>query len=254
MTTKGFKKLAVVLSFTSMTLLAGCHKQATTAKVTPPAPPPAAPTVSLSASPSAIERGQTSELTWHTENATDVNISGLGNVPGSGRRSVSPQESTTYQLMAKGPGGSGDASTRITVSVPAPAVARSSVAQVTEEELFSRNIHDVFFDYNKHDIRSNEMPLIQSDAGFLQQHSDIKVLIEGHCDERGTEEYNISLGDERATAVKDSLIRLGVPANRIDIVSYGKERPFCTDENETCWQQNRRGHFVFERTTTSAVR
>jgi peptidoglycan-associated lipoprotein len=227
MTRSGLKKIAVVLSFTSIGLLSGCHKAATVAKAAPAAPPPPAPTVSLTVSPAAIARGQSSRLAWHTDNATEVTISGLGTV---------------------------SASARITVSVPAPVVARSAEAKITEEELFSRNVHDVFFDYDKHNIRSDQMQPLESDASFLEQHGDINVLIEGHCDERGTEEYNLGLGDQRANAVKDSLVRLGVPSSRIDTVSYGKERPFCTDENENCWQKNRRGHFVFERTKTSANR
>lgn len=250
MTRKGIEKVCALLSLASVTLFSGCHKKVTAAKVVP-APPPPAPTVSLDASPNSIVRGESSELTWHTENATDITIEGLGAVPASGQRSVSPSSSTTYRLEAKGPGGVGDASTRITVSVHAPVAARSSEAQVSEEELFLRNIHDIFFDYNKHDIRSDQMQPLQIDAGFLQQHPHTRVLIEGHCDERGTEEYNLGLGDQRAAAVKDNLIRLGVPASRIDVVSYGKERPFCTVENENCWKQNRRGHFVFEHITTS---
>ena len=85
---------------------------------------------------------------------------------------------------------------------------------------------------------------MRGDAQFLQQHSNIHITIEGHCDERGSTEYNLGLGQRRAQASKNYLVSLGISADRIDTVSWGKERPFCTESNEECWQQNCRGHFV----------
>ena len=118
---------------------------------------------------------------------------------------------------------------------------------LTDEELFSRNVKDVFFDYDKYVIRSDETPTVQNDESFLAQHSSIKVLVEGHCDDRGSEEYNIVLGTSRAESVKRALVLDGIPAARIRTVSYGKEKPFCTEDNEQCWQQNRVDHFAFDR-------
>jgi peptidoglycan-associated lipoprotein len=87
---------------------------------------------------------------------------------------------------------------------------------------------------------------VQADVQFLTQHPEVNFTIEGHCDERGSTEYNIALGDKRATSVKSALVAAGVSASRIKTISYGKEKPFCMESNEACWQQNRRGHFVYQ--------
>ena len=113
--------------------------------------------------------------------------------------------------------------------------------------MFSRNVKDVFFDYNTFAIRSKEAPTVQNDEIFLSHHPSIKVVIEGHCDDRGSEEYNIALGTSRADSVKTALVQEGISADRIRTVSYGKEKPFCTEDNEQCWQQNRVDHFAIER-------
>lgn len=113
--------------------------------------------------------------------------------------------------------------------------------------MFARNVKDVFFDYNKSDIRADETTAAEQDAVFLRQHPNIAVLIEGHCDDRGSIEYNLALGTSRAESVKQTLLQEGVPAHRIKTISYGKEKPSCTQDNEQCWQQNRVDHFVFER-------
>jgi peptidoglycan-associated lipoprotein len=106
-------------------------------------------------------------------------------------------------------------------------------------------VKDVFFDYDKYDIRPDQQTAIQANAQFLAQHPNINFTIEGHCDERGSTEYNLALGDNRANAVKNALVQAGVNGSRIKTISYGKEKPFCTESNEQCWQQNRRGHFVY---------
>ena len=106
---------------------------------------------------------------------------------------------------------------------------------------------DIYFDYDKSDVRASEQPSIQADVAFLQQHPNISFALEGHCDERGSTEYNLALGDNRASAVKNALVGGGISADRIKTISYGKEKPFCTDHNEQCWQQNRRGHLVYSK-------
>src|SRR5205807_8921897 len=108
-------------------------------------------------------------------------------------------------------------------------------------------VRDIFFDYDKYDIRADQAGVVQADAQFLNQHSHINFTVEGHCDERGSTEYNLALGDNRANAVKTALVQAGVSASRIKTIRYGKEKPFCTESNEQCWQQNRRGHFVYQR-------
>ena len=118
---------------------------------------------------------------------------------------------------------------------------------VTDEDLFSQNIKDVYFDYDKSDIRGDQHSSIQADVAFLIQHANVNFTIEGHCDERGSTDYNLALGDKRASAVKDALTAAGINASRIKTISYGKEKPFCTESNEACWQQNRRGHLVYQK-------
>ena len=106
-------------------------------------------------------------------------------------------------------------------------------------------VADVFFDYDEYGIRPDAVPVLEKNAElFKSTYKDSGVLIEGHCDERGTVEYNLELGKRRAQAVKDYLVDLGIEESRIHIVSYGKERPFCTESEPNCWKQNRRGHFV----------
>ncbi len=103
----------------------------------------------------------------------------------------------------------------------------------------------VFFDFDEYTIRSDAVPVLEKNAELLKStYKDSGVLIEGHCDERGTVEYNLELGKRRAQAVKDYLVDLGIEESRIRIVSYGKERPFCAESEPSCWKQNRRGHFV----------
>jgi peptidoglycan-associated lipoprotein len=237
------KTFALLAALAATLVLAGCAKK--TAKVAPPPPPAPAPspTATIAANPSVVQPGQSSLLTWQTSNANEITIAELGTVPSSGSRSVMPSTSTTYTLVAKGAGGTNEASARITVNA-ASAMAAPSPA---DEDLFSRNVKDVFFDYDKSSIRPDEAPKVQNDEAFLAQHPSIKVLVEGHCDDRGSEEYNIALGASRAETVKRTLVQEGVPADRVRTVSFGKEKPFCTQDNEQCWQQNRVDHFAFDR-------
>jgi len=111
---------------------------------------------------------------------------------------------------------------------------------IIKEEIFK----DIHFDFNKYDIKPEYQNQLKKIADYLLQHPKIKLIIEGHCDERGTNEYNLALGDKRANAVKDFLVSAGVPSERIETVSYGEERPICTEHNENCWWRNRRAHFV----------
>jgi len=213
----------------------------------PPAPAPA-PTITLSASPAAIERGQNSTLTWSTSNATNVTISGgVGTVEASGSRNVSPSESSTYTARASGPGGTATAEARVTVIAP-PAVEAPRAVRISDAEFFAGNVIDIFFDYDKHDIREDAANTLKMDARALSEpeRARLRFTIEGHCDERGSEKYNLALGDRRANSAKEYLVTLGINADRIDTISYGKERPFCSESNEECWQQNRRAHFVLK--------
>jgi peptidoglycan-associated lipoprotein len=103
---------------------------------------------------------------------------------------------------------------------------------------------DILFDYDKYNINDEYKPVLQSISSWMMKNSSAKLLIEGHCDERGTNEYNLALGDRRAKATKDFLRSIGVSSARMDIISYGEEKPLCSDQNEGCWSKNRRAHFV----------
>ena len=232
-----------IAALSLLLLVAGCNKKKP-APPPPPPPPPPAPTASISANPSAINAGQSTQLTWTTENATDVSIEGIGKVQASGSQTVTPTDSTTYRLAASGPGGTQEASTRVTVNRPAPVVQQEAPPSLTDQQLFDQNIKDAYFDYDSYEVRPQDNAALQADAQFLSQHPNWRVLIEGHCDERGSTEYNMALGDSRAQAAKQALVSAGVAANRLTTTSFGKEKPFCTESNEQCWQQNRRGHLV----------
>jgi peptidoglycan-associated lipoprotein len=235
----------LTIALGALLMLGACGKKA--APTPPPPPPPpaaAAPTASISVSPNSIQAGQSASLTWQTTNATDVSIDGIGAVQPNGSQSVSPTDSTTYHLTAKGSGGTQEASARITVTAPPP--PPPTQASATDQELFSQNVKDVYFDYDKSDVRGDQQSSLVADVQFLNAHPNVNFTVEGHCDERGSTEYNIALGDKRASAVKSALVAAGISASRIKTISYGKEKPFCTESNEACWQQNRRGHFVYQ--------
>jgi len=126
---------------------------------------------------------------------------------------------------------------------PTPSVG----ANQSEEAIFTQSMQDIFFDYDKAEVRSDQEAALNLDVQFLRQHPNIKFIVEGYCDDRGSTEYNLALGASRATAVKEALVRGGISATRIQTTSYGKEKPFCTDATEECWQLNRRGHFSYQK-------
>ncbi len=237
------KWFVLMLVVTMIMGLGACKKKAAPPPPPPPPPPPS-PTASISVEPTSIEKGQSATLSWQTSNATDVSIDGIGAVQPSGTQQVSPADSTTYHLTAKGAGGTQEATTRLTVTAPPP--PPPPPPSPTDQELFGQNIKDIYFDYDKSDVRPDQQSSLQADVSFLTQHPNINFVIEGHCDERGSTEYNLALGDQRANSVKNALVSAGISANRIKTISYGKEKPFCTESTEACWQENRRGHFVYQ--------
>jgi len=223
---------------------AGCKKKQPTPPPTPPPAPAAArPTVTLNAAPSSINPGEQVTLTWSSTNATDLDIEpGIGKVAPEGSTTTNPSSSTTFTITATGPGGSATASASVSVNSPAPAAAPT--AQPNLAELFAQNVRDAFFDFNKSDVRADARDALTKTAEFLRSYPQLRVTIEGHCDERGSTEYNLGLGERRAQAAKNYLISLGISADRMETVSWGKERPFCSEHTEACWQSNRRAHFV----------
>ena len=137
---------------------------------------------------------------------------------------------------------------------PPPPPALPAPAALSEEEIFNRKsldqlnaekpLGDVFFELDKSDLNAEGRSALQRDADWMKKWTRTVVTVEGHADSRGSSEYNLALGDRRANSAKEYLVSLGIPGGRLTVVSKGKEQPFCTEENESCWQQNRRGHFV----------
>jgi len=238
---------------------AGCHK-AVSAPPVAAAPPPISqplsqPTIALSADRTTITSGQSVTLTWQSTNATTVALdNAIGNVGMSGSRQVNPQTSTAYTATARGAGGTATSSpVRVTVNVIPPSTAQPVPSRQPQPnrlptlvEQFQAAMQNIFFDYDKSSIRTSEIPKLESSALWLGKNASVRFTIEGNADERGSQEYNVALGDERAAAVKKYLVDHGVPENRVDTISYGEERPACLDENEGCWQKNRRAQFVLK--------
>jgi peptidoglycan-associated lipoprotein len=254
------RKISIILlGFTLFIAATGCKKKVAPAPPPPPPKevptPPPPPKVSIAqfvAEPSTIERGQSATLRWEISNATDISINqSVGAVQARGSRQVFPSNSTTYTLTAKGPGGTDSRSATVNVTVPPPPPPPPpppTPPVKTIIERVSTEVQDALFDYDKSDIREDARAALtrNSDAlkAIFRDLPEGAVVIEGHCDERGSAEYNLGLGDRRASAAKDFLVQLGVPADRLKTISYGKERPQCTESNEDCWQKNRRVHFA----------
>jgi peptidoglycan-associated lipoprotein len=233
-----------------MLVVAGCNKKSpapsSTATAPAVAPPPApAPVAQITATPNSISAGDQVVLTWRTADASSVSIDGIGDVPTSGVKTVSPTTSTSYHLVARGEGGSADATATVTVNAPPAVVVPTTTVNIEDE--FKTGVQDAFFDYDTYDIRADAQAVLVRDASFLVAHPEVKVVIGGYCDERGSSEYNLALGQNRADAAKNALVAAGVAAPRIRVVSYGKEKPFCSESTEECWQQNRRAGFTLDR-------
>ena len=248
--------LALILGFSA----AGCKKKvppppppAPTAKAPEPPPPkPAAPQVSsFEAEPSTNERGQSATLRWTVSGeANEISITpGIGSVPKTGSRQVFPSNTTTYTLEAAGPGGSNRLTATVTVTAPQPPPPPPPPKpKRTLSDILSSDVSDAYFDYDRSEIREDARSTLTRNAdvlkGLFNDYPSTTIVIEGHADERGSAEYNLGLADRRATAAKEFLVQLGVSTDRLKPVSYGKERPQCTESNESCWQKNRRAHFA----------
>jgi peptidoglycan-associated lipoprotein len=231
--------LAVLLS-SVLALVVGCGKK----KTPPPPPPPPKPvTATLSANPTSIQRGQSATLTWSTDAATDVTLEG-NKVDPSGSQTVSPTDTTTYHLSAKGASGTQDATATITVTAPPPPPTPTPAPPPPPPATLT--VTDIYFDYDKADLRPESQAALSQIAQLMSQNPNWKVKIEGNCDDRGSAMYNLALGERRANAAMQALTQAGVPASQLQAVSYGKEKPVCTDAKEDCWQKNRHDHFALQ--------
>lgn len=251
---------SVLLS--AVLLVSGCGK-----KTPIPPPPPPAPAASngnnvpatsgkpvvadFSVEPSTIERGQSAILRWNVTGSTNVAINnGIGTVQANGNRRIIPADTTTYLLTAMGPAGETTATATVTVTGPAPppppSNTNSNSSRGTLESRVQSELRDALYDYDSNNIRDDARAALTADADALKRimldFPTATFNVEGHCDERGSAEYNLGLGDRRASSARDFLVQLGVPGDRLKTISYGKERPVCTEADESCWQRNRRAH------------
>jgi len=252
---------AAVFAMLLMVGAAGCKKKIPVATAPPPAPasretppPPPAPRAaaasisSFTVEPRSIERGQAATLRWSITNATEMSLDqGLGVVQANGTRQVFPSNTTTYTLSARSAGGGDSKTVTVDVSAPPPPPPPSRIdTSISGSDMLTREAQDAYFDYDKSEVRDDGRTALTHDADLLKRifaaDPSFTVAIEGHCDERGSAEYNLGLGDRRATAAKEFLVQLGVPADRLTTISYGKDRPVCTDATEACYQRNRRAH------------
>lgn len=213
----------------------------------------AAPTISITSDQSAIERGQSTTIRWNSTNADRVTITDLGSVPAAGSRAVSPSQSTTYTATALGPGGNANASTRVTVTEGAGATV------VTEERprttgntsnpaiaaIFGQQVQAIYFAYDSAELTAESRDTLRRAAQWLAQgpNRSIAFRIEGNCDPRGTEEYNIGLGERRAQAAREFLVAAGIDGGRMSTVSYGEEH--ATGTGEAGWAKDRRDDFIY---------
>jgi peptidoglycan-associated lipoprotein len=255
-------RATILMSVFLIAFAAGCKKKAPIATNAPPPPTPSntAPTTppdtgtrapviaQFTAEPSSIERGQSATLRWSVSDATAISIDpGLGTVQSNGSRQVFPSNSTTYKLTATGPAGNASGSATVSVIIPQAPPAPPPPAQTSLTSALE-SVTDAYFDYDSSDIREDARNALTQDSDALkkiiQSFPGASLVVEGHCDERGSAEYNLGLGDRRAEAAKEFLTQLGVPAESLKTISYGKERPQCTESVEACWQKNRRAHFA----------
>lgn len=211
-------------------------------EVQPPAPPRAAITVV----PATIQRGQTATLSWSSRLANTWSISPSVGAVGSrtGSVNVSPTQSATYTIDVSGRGGSAQAAATLTVIQPPPPPPPPP-AGPSLQELFNQNVQDIFFEFDRVELSSEAQAILSRVAGFLRSTPQARILIEGHCDEIGTADYNMALGVRRAQVTRDYLVAQGASAGQLETISIAKGRPFCTESNqEPCRRLNRRAHFV----------
>jgi len=171
----------------------------------------------------------------------------------SPRKVVQPTPSDQQQQQQQPTVTTKESETKTTDIKPSERITEKQLAkiEIKEEDLSDRYkemkdlFEDIYFDYDEYEIRAAAKAVLEKISTWMLTNRASKISIEGHCDERGTNEYNLALGDRRAKAARDVLIALGVPSGRIEMISYGEEKPVCSEKTDACYAKNRRGHFVF---------
>jgi peptidoglycan-associated lipoprotein len=229
----------------------------------PPAGPPvatapapgvtlAAPELQVRLEPDRIPKGESALLVWDSVNADYVSIDQeIGSVGPSGRMRIFPESTTTYTVTAVGPGGQTSLAATIEIgdSAVVEGIESTDLDLMPLEEQFGLYVKPVFFQFDSAELSEEARITLEGNLRWLirPENARIRFVIEGHSDERGTEEYNLALGDKRAQMVRAYLVSRGVGAERILTVSFGEEQPFDTRSNEEAWALNRRAHFVLLR-------
>jgi len=210
--------------------------------------PPAPPLAQITVSPDTINRGETATLSWNARLAEQIQITGLGAVTErKGTLNVNPTQSTTYTMAVSGRGGQAQDAATLTVIQPPPPPPPPPPGP-TLEELFAQYVQDIFFEFDQDGITPEASAKLERVATFLRNNPQARILIEGHCDEVGSDKYNIRLGSRRAEVTKGHLVSLGANPAQLDTVSRGRTQQFCSESRaETCRQLNRRSHFVLLR-------
>lgn len=214
--------------------------------------PPAPPLAQLTVSPAQINRGDTATLSWNARLADQIQITpGIGPVSErKGTVNVNPTRTTTYTMAVRGRGGEAQDSATLTVIQPPPPPPPPAPrpAGPSLEELFAQNVQDIFFEFDQAQITPQAAAKLERVAAFLRANPPARILIEGHCDEIGPDQYNVLLGARRAEVTKNALVQMGANPAQLDVISRGKSRQFCAESMaETCRQLNRRAHFVLQR-------
>jgi peptidoglycan-associated lipoprotein len=177
---------------------------------------------------------------------------GSGAGPTVGAGSAGGAGDTTPGTIGSGPGGAGGGVGSGPGAGGAGSTAAGGAATGTtipalpspKEFVETSALRNVHFDFDKYEVRGQDKPVLDENAQWLKSNANAMLLIEGHCDERGTNEYNLALGERRAKATRDYLVSVGIDGSRVTVISYGEERPLCTERTEACWAQNRRAHFL----------
>jgi peptidoglycan-associated lipoprotein len=248
---------ALQLLLIGVLLLAGCGKK--TGPVRPPTatvPPPTAPGTPVTApppelevrvEPESIRAGESATLVWEARNTDLVVIDqGIGQVEKSGRLKVFPTQTSRYRIVATGPGGNTEKTVTLEISKQPASLAEEELAGKSLAERFAYFVKPVFFGYDSSELRDEAKLTLDGNIRWLvrSENKDVAVMLEGHTDERGTAEYNLALGDERAQVVRAYMVAHGVDPVRLVTISLGEESPFDPRETEDAYALNRRVHFV----------
>ena len=218
-----------------------------TGSTTPDPRPVLVPTLDVRIEPPSIKRGESALLIWEAQHSDLVNIDhNIGAVDTSGKIKFFPDETTTYRVVAEGAGGRTEKIVTVDVSVGPGGVSEEDLLQGSVEERFQQSVKPIFFSFDKATLSAEAKSDLDSNIRWLQrgENSHLRFVLEGHCDERGSEEYNLGLGDIRAQVVRGYLLEQGVEPFRITAISLGEERPFDARRTEEAWTLNRRVQFV----------